>query len=157
MKRLLPTAVGIVAAAALAGSVGAAAPTVRVSADAGWVATGMQVTGGQTYSIFAVGEAITTIASHFAPVKGGLGAVSGPGGQPYQCVSSAGFTCFVSGAPFGALVARVGADGTPFLIGDASSFTAPATGELFLAVNDFYDDPLFLADNNGGFAVFISD
>jgi len=59
---------------------------------------------------------------------------------------------YTPGAPLpnalmGALIGRIG-NSAPFGIGDQSSFTAPASGMLFLRVND--DN---LSDNAGEFAV----
>jgi hypothetical protein len=73
---------------------------------------------------------------------------SGPEGQIYICASSPGFECAVDGAPFGQLVGHVGTQA--FAIGDAETFTAPATGTLELAVNDFLG---YYDDNSGGFTV----
>jgi Ca2+-binding EF-hand superfamily protein len=50
----------------------------------------------------------------------------------------------------GALIGRIG-DGAPFLIGDRTSITAPASGRLQLGVNDDH-----LADNRGDFEVTLS-
>ena len=127
-----------------------ASPTiVRVTADPVWTPTGVEAVAGSTVPLAAGGVAITAPAGVFHPLPGGLGAVSGPGGQEFTCVNFVGGTCFLEGAPFGALIGRVGADGTPFLIGDASSFVAPASGDLFLAVNDYIE----FDDNQGGFTV----
>ncbi|WP_162271358.1 EF-hand domain-containing protein [Luteitalea pratensis] len=49
----------------------------------------------------------------------------------------------------GALIARIG-NGAPFLIGDRTSVTAPATGRVQLGVNDDY-----LEDNRGDFEVIV--
>jgi hypothetical protein len=49
----------------------------------------------------------------------------------------------------GALIGRIG--NTQFAIGNQSSITAPASGRLFLGVNDDH-----LADNEGQFDVFVS-
>ena len=151
------SAVGLTAAfLVIVGVAAAAAPVVRVPADAGWVSTGVSVAAGTTYDVKAVGQAITANAAAFAPVRGGFGAVSGAEGQPWHCVTAPGTTCFLSDAPFGALVGKVGPNGSPFFVGDGTSFVAPAGGDLYFAVNDFFDDPLFLTDNNGGFTVFLS-
>jgi hypothetical protein len=56
-------------------------------------------------------------------------------------------------APYGALIGRVGPAGQPFLIGDASSFTSPASDNLYLAVND---NLRFYNDNLSGFTVIFA-
>jgi hypothetical protein len=58
----------------------------------------------------------------------------------------------MDGAPYGALVGKIGEDGEPFLIGSNYTFTATTSGDLYLAVNDllpYYDD------NSGNYMVFI--
>lgn len=156
--------VGFLAAAAiallLAPSSLASTPPVEVHADAGWTATGVIVEPGQTYSLAATGMAFTvlpdasTTNTYFHPVAGvGRGGRSGPGGQPYICSSYPAGTCAVEGAPFGQLVGRVAA--TAFSIGDAPTFTIPASasaGELELAVNDFVE---WYFDNSGSYLVWL--
>ena len=52
-------------------------------------------------------------------------------------------------APAGALIARVG-NSSIFLVGNRRQVRAPASGRLYLGVNDDY-----LADNNGQFRVMV--
>ncbi len=115
---------------------------VWVAADAGWVQTGVTVVANQSVDIVSVGVALTANRSQY------FGAISGPAGQPYPCTAPP--DCALNDAPFGALVAKVGAGGTPFLIGASSSFTAPVSGMLYLAVNDYL---VYLSDNKGGYLV----
>jgi len=105
---------------------------VRVPADVEWVDTGIDVEADKTYTLQAKGQAITGPLDEYPDAK------SGPGGQVTTCVDGAvpGGICVLAGVPFGALIGKIGGCGA-FLIGDASSFTASATGRLFLAVNDF--------------------
>lgn len=61
-----------------------------------------------------------------------------------------------NGAPMprelaGALIARIGTNGRPFAVGDQIQIIAPASGELYLGVNDD-----FLNDNRGRFRVRIA-
>jgi hypothetical protein len=61
-----------------------------------------------------------------------------------------------NGAPMprelaGALIARIGNNGRPFAVGDQIQIIAPASGDLFLGVNDD-----FLNDNRGRFRVRIA-
>ena len=51
--------------------------------------------------------------------------------------------------PAGALIARIGGV-APIFVGNRAEMTAPATGRLYLGVNDD-----FLADNSGQFTVII--
>ncbi len=57
-------------------------------------------------------------------------------------------------APFGALVGKIGDNGTPFLIGSQFSFTPEASGDLYLAVNDYL---VYYSDNYGNYMVFIGN
>jgi hypothetical protein len=59
-----------------------------------------------------------------------------------------------AGAPLpqnfaGALIARIG-NSAPFPIGDQTTVTMPANGQLFLGINDDH-----VQDNSGGFRVNI--
>jgi hypothetical protein len=53
----------------------------------------------------------------------------------------------------GALVGKVGPAGAPFLVGASLDLSAPASGNLFLAMND---DQGMLKDNQGFVTVSIS-
>ncbi len=121
----------------------AATQPVWVAADAGWVQTGVTVIAGETVDIVSVGVALTANRSQY------FGSISGPAGQPYIC-NPPPADCAINGVAFGALVGKVGTGGEPFLIGASSSFTAPASGLLYLAVNDYQ---IYLSDNNGGYLV----
>ena len=50
----------------------------------------------------------------------------------------------------GSLVARIGADGLPFLVGSELALRAATTGELYLTVNDN-----IMTNNSGSFAVVV--
>ena len=144
---------------AFAGSAAAAVRVVRVEADAGWVSTGIEVSGGDNLSVKTTGFATTAPIPAFL-IPGVAISGSGPAGQSFQ-----GFTCgdiepnvdpsivgecAVDDAFFGELVGRVG--DTVFAIGDTDSIEIPAgaSGTLELAVNDF---TLTYFDNHGGFTV----
>lgn len=130
------------------------AVVLHVNAATGWTPA-TAVGQGDTVAVSAVGTAFTTRPDastdnqYFHPERGsGRAGGSGPAGQPYACTSWDAGTCLVEGAPYGALVGRIGT--TTFVIGDASSFVAPASGELELAVNDAAE---WLFDNSGGYTV----
>ena len=125
---------------------------VRVPAHVVWVNTGVYVEEGQTISLVTRGKAIT------APLNKYHGAISGPAGQDWWGVDCgenpvAPEPCALDGAPYGALVGRIGTEGNSFLIGGASSFTAPATGVLYLIVND---NLIYYFDNKAGFTVLFN-
>ena len=112
----------------------AATSPVRVPAGVEWVDTGIAVAEGQAVYLDTQGVAIT------APLAWYPGARSGPDGQVWNlgCGEYTGAPppCALEHAPYGALVGRVGPFGESFLIGGASSFIPPASGTLYLAVND---------------------
>jgi hypothetical protein len=147
-----------VAAFAFAGAAGAddASVVAHVNAASEWVSTGFWAEPGATYAVSAVGRSYTTMPNNpsFRPPPGNAGGCegeSGPGGQIYICTNIPGFTCAVDGAPFGQLVGNAG--GVAFSIGDASTFTVPASasaGYLELAVNDYLG---YYSDNSGGYTV----
>jgi hypothetical protein len=123
-----------------------------VPADAGWVATGIVLSVGDTIRLAAHGQAIT------GPLRDFPEARSGPEGQaPFPCIDGVGQCgpCSLEGIPYGALIGRIGVDGDPFVIGSNEELLVVAENdgeELFLAVND--NDGCY-ADNRGGFIVLI--
>jgi hypothetical protein len=144
---------------ALAAPAAAAVRSVQVDATAGWVSTGIEVSGGDELSVQTVGFAVTAPIPDFL-IPGVAISGSGPAGQSFQ-----GFTCGdiepnvdpeivgecpVDDAYFGELVGRVGE--TTFAIGETDTIVIPdgATGTLELAVNDF---TLTYFDNHGSFNV----
>jgi len=131
-----------------ASSVYAATEPVRVPAGVEWVSTGMFIEEGQTIYLFTQGLAITATPNIYK------GSKSGPEGQVWGLgcgqYDGAPPPCALDDAPYGALVGKVGPFGQPFLIGRASSFIAPASGNLYLVVNDNLG---FYSDNLGGFTV----
>jgi hypothetical protein len=131
--------------------VSAAVTPIRVPADVEWVSTGMGLNLGQTVHLSAQGLAIT------GPINQYFGSRSGPAGQTWNlgCGQYEGAPppCALNDAPYGALVGKVGPDGQPFLIGDASEFISPASGKLYLAVND---NLTFYNDNLSGFTVLFA-
>ena len=111
---------------------------IRVPANAGWVSTGITVMEGEPVNIVTTGE--VRLSSDPNDVATPAGAKSGR---------------YAARAPLpnslaGALIGRVG-NGRPFGIGDQRSFPAPATGLLYLTVND--DDR---NDNIGAFDVTVT-
>jgi hypothetical protein len=127
----------------------AATNPIRVPAVAGWVDTGITVVEGQQVYIKTLGVAIT------GPLEWYPGAISGPDGQEWNlgCGQYEGATedCALDDYPYGMLVGRVGTESFP--IGGASFFTPPASGTLFLAVND---NLIYYEDNLAGFTVLFA-
>lgn len=115
----------------------AAGRTVTVSATSRWTATGIRVTSGQTIHFDSTGQVQMSMnPGDMAVPKGSLlrrNAKSAP----------------LPEAPAGALIGRIGS-GQPFVIGDQKTISAPATGNLFLGVND--DE---MGDNEGSYQVVV--
>jgi hypothetical protein len=118
------------------------------AANAGWVASGINVEAGVPVTLRVSGIAIT------APLKNHWFSRSGPDGQLAICPNYDGAPeCAMNQQPYGATVAKIGADGTPFFVGSYLAFTPSTSGELFFAVNDllpYYDD------NEGYYIIFLN-
>lgn len=112
---------------------------VKVAANQAWVPTGIYVARGQQVTFGTQGEVQLS-------------------GDANDRASAAGSTNGrrAAGAPMpgvlaGALIGRIGPNGTPFGIGDQSApIPMPEPGELYLAVNDDERN-----DNQGAFAVTV--
>jgi hypothetical protein len=116
--------------------VGTAGEFVTVSATERWTDSGVTVRSGDLMTFEAEG----TI--QMSP-------------DPNDSASPAGSRRSAPGAlvrqvSAGTLIARIG-NGTPFVVGAQTRMRAPASGQLFLGVNDDY-----LGDNSGEFRVMVS-
>ena len=100
------------------------AGTMFVAANKEWTATGVTVRRGQTLSVQSSGRVkLSSNADDMAEPRGSLlGRLAQNAPLPRESA--------------GALIGRVGTNGAPFIIGDRTSITIPATGQLFLGVND---------------------
>ncbi|MBN2430606.1 MAG: M48 family metalloprotease [Acidobacteria bacterium] len=103
-----------------------------------WVDTGIDVVQGQAVEIRASGRVFW---------KKNSNETCSPAGAPG---TNKGFWKPISSVNTGALIAKVGDTYSYFYIGEQRSFQAPATGRLFLGIND--DNPF---DNRGGYNVQI--
>jgi hypothetical protein len=112
-----------------------------------WTSSGITLTAGDPLEIVAHGMAITGPLAQFP------GAKSGPDGQPTLCPDPGGPSvgCALDGAPYGALIGRIG--GVVFLVGAGYAGTSPAGGTLEFAVNDNLG---YHWDNLAGFTVFVN-
>ena len=111
---------------------------IRVPANGGWVSTGITVLQGEAVNLVTTGE---------VRLSSDPNDIATPAGQKngrYAPRSP------LPGSLAGALIGRVG-NGAPFGIGDQRSFPAPATGLLYLTVNDGEK-----SDNSGEFGVTIA-
>jgi hypothetical protein len=107
---------------------------IRVDARAGWCDSGLVMEAGRRY-IVRVGEGRWSNAG--APSYGPQGAGSWDG-------------VILPGAALGALIGRVGE--ANFAIGAGPGFTSPASGPLYLSINDV---PGTFDDNQGWVEVYI--
>jgi hypothetical protein len=121
---------------------GTAAPSaggtaITVPANTAWTPTGITVTKGQSLTFSATGDVqLSADANDVATASGSKnGRYTGRSALPKTLA--------------GALIGRIG-NSTPFGIGTQNTFQAPASGQLFLGVND--DS---FGDNQGSFQVTI--
>jgi hypothetical protein len=111
---------------------------IRVPGTSDWVSTGLNVRRGQQLEISANGEVrLSSDTTDLATPSGSKKNRYSPGAP-------------IPGALAGALIGRIG-NGAPFGIGAQANITAPASGLLFLRVNDDH-----LPDNAGEFGVTIT-
>jgi hypothetical protein len=103
-----------------------------VPAQQQWTPTGLVVRRGEALTIKASGQ-----------INFGPGTAS-PAGSSETHPNNP-----VNNAPTGALIGRIG-DGAPFLIGTQTQIQAPASGQLFVGINDS-----FVGDNQGQYQVEI--
>lgn len=142
------------AAACAAIAAAASAAPIAVPGNRDWTDTGVDVAAGEQLAISATGE---MEISHwkFAGRDGFEWLVGPQGTYLYDTVvSDKAFPLPAAGrgpAPCYALIGRIGADGAPFLVGRDYRAQAPASGRLFLGVNDFD-----VSDNSGGFSADIA-
>jgi hypothetical protein len=112
--------------------------TITVNANQAWTATGITVRRGQVLTFSSSGEIhLSGDANDVASVDGARSGRVAPSAP-------------LPRSPAGALIGRIGT-GQPFGIGSQQRITAPATGQLFLGVNDDGFN-----DNQGSFQVTIS-
>lgn len=115
------------------------AGAITVAANQPWTDTGITVRRGDVLTFSGSG------AINFAS---GAGMSSGVGGSP--AATNAAMKYPLQSGFIGALIGRVGT-GAPFLIGaNTGPITMPASGRLFLGVNDDHH-----ADNNGSYSVVV--
>jgi hypothetical protein len=107
---------------------------IRVPANSSWVATGLTVRSGETVSFDSTGEVQLSDNGADRAKPAGTNRVARFAPLPT--------------ANAGALIGRVGGNGPAFGIGDQASVPMPASGMLYLAVND--DER---GDNAGEFVV----
>ena len=110
-----------------------------VSARQRWTPTGITVRRNEVLSFNSTGEIrLSGDANDVAPVTGSPSGRYPTGNAPLPRILAGG------------LIGRIG-NGEPFAIGDQTTIRMPASGQLFLGIND--DN---LSDNSGEFRVQIS-
>lgn len=111
---------------------------ITVSARQRWTPTGITVRRGETLSFNADGEIrLSSNPDDRATASGAVNQRMDPGAPMPRTFA-------------GALIGRIG-NGEPFGIGNSNSFPAPASGQLFLGINDSN-----VADNEGSFQVTVT-
>ncbi|HUS63932.1 MAG TPA: hypothetical protein VMZ28_05275 [Kofleriaceae bacterium] len=98
--------------------------SAAVPADAGWVDTGVDVTTDDLLAISADGAVDDNTSDEIVRDATGIPGSAGHDFNRVVCGNHA------------ALVGKIGNDGAPFYVGADLSRLAPATGRLFLAIND---------------------
>lgn len=114
----------------------------QVPADAGWFDTGVDLAGGDDMVIEGLGE-----WSH--GLEGDLGFAPFYGADGWNNKKD---DSILPDQAVGALLGRIGIDGIPFLIGRRTAFKVPASGRLYLSMNDIPDGYL---NNEGILAVSV--
>ena len=136
------------------GAIPSPAAEVKVPGTQAWTDTGVEVTADEMLAISATGE---MEISHwkFAGRDSFEWLVGPQGTYLYDTVvKDKAFPLPAAErgpAPCYALIGRIGADGSPFLVGREYRAKAPAGGRLYLGVNDFD-----VTDNTGGFTANIA-
>jgi hypothetical protein len=111
---------------------------VHVAANRAWTPTGITVRAGDMLTFSASGQVqLSNDASNVANPDGVGSRPVGPKGS-------------LPGVNVGALIGRIG-NGKPWGLGNQTSIVAPATGPLYLGVNDDV-----FTDNRGEFVVSVS-
>lgn len=120
---------------AISGQQQVAGQTIRVNSQQRWVDTGITVRQGDIIRFQSSGQ--IQMSDNSSDMAGAAGSLQRRMAQDAP----------VSGVFAGALIGKIGAYNA-FAIGDQSQITAPASGRLYLGVNDDY-----LNDNRGEFVV----
>ena len=125
--------------------------SISIAANRGWINTGIMIGSGQSLKITALGYA-----------KGDANSSSNPNGRLWQnrgcdkayVESFVGqkfsLDCLLTGAPWGALVGRIGS-GKTFIVGTLQELLAPYSGDLYLGFNDCCS----IDDNQGQYSVTV--
>jgi hypothetical protein len=117
--------------------------TVEVQAVDEWPDSGIYLSRGDAVAFYATGKvAVVTNGPLYGPT-GGAGCITGPGVYGGNWAAN-GFPCW-------SLIGKIGANGTPFEIGNATSILVRDPGELYLTVDDNY-----YPDNSGYFKVLVT-
>ena len=128
---------GAAASGAAIADTASVAGAVTIQANQPWTTTGLTVKKGQRINLTTTGQ--VQLSDDANDVADANGAKNG------RMAAGAALR-----APAGALIGKIGPNGTPFGVGAQTSIVAPAAGVLFLGVND--DG---FADNKGNYQVVI--
>ena len=122
--------------------------SIFVIPNQAWTDTGLSVTAGERLTITATGE-LDWNTNNTCPSD--KTCTNGPDGSD-PGVPCGGTTVTAPNLPCFSLIGRIGNNGTPFAVGASFSLpSAPASGELYLGVNDNY-----FGDNTLGWTAQVS-
>jgi hypothetical protein len=119
---------------------------VTVPANQPWTSTNLSVRSGDTVNFSASGQIRFTPSANDVAQPSGVGGRGGVFGRR----AGSGPNDPLPVAPKGALIGRID-EGQPFLVGDQRSLRMPASGTLYLGVNDDV-----VSDNGGEFRVVVT-
>jgi len=111
---------------------------IVVPGNVAWTDTGLDVQAQQQLVVNATGELVANPENKTSPD----GFLAKPEWRKYNLFAQ---------APHMALIGRIGTDGRPFLVGAAFRAPAPASGRLFLGIND-----RDTANNKGAFRATVT-
>jgi hypothetical protein len=111
---------------------------ITVQANQPWTSTGINVKKGQRLTLATTGE--VQLSDNANDIANADGAKNG------RMAANAP----LKGAPAGALIGKIGPNGAPFGIGNQTTLVAPASGILYLGIND--DG---FGDNRGNYQVVV--
>jgi hypothetical protein len=123
--------------------------TGNLNTAGGWASTGCSVASGQTMSFSAA--SVGTVTFKPAPDAAGGNTANPDGIIGYTDASMYSGCSRVSGWKHMALIGRIGASGSPFLIGSSRTLTASSSGSIQIAANDQCDE-----DNVGQYVVSLT-
>jgi hypothetical protein len=139
IKKLATVIVALAVGLALSGCGGKTITRqITVAGNVAWTDTGIEVQAQQRLVVNAAGEVLANAENKTSPD----GFAARPEWRKFNLVAEAHHM---------ALIGKIGTTGKPFLVGAAFRGPAPATGRLFLGIND-----RDIANNKGSFKATVT-